>query len=191
MLITIFSSCSTIKELEYNVTQNPLHMKGGDVTLQINGKFIEKGLNAKAIAEITPILFCKDGNEIPFLTEIYQGPKAAGNGKQTIVSQEVCEKKVRQKIEKRLSHYKVTVDYNGQQIDGSTKDVLDIGDLKSKFESFGWKVLEIENGNSSGSYSVTKLIEGQDFKRVYTLTWETQSNGTIIQNVDLVYVPIS
>ena len=81
MLITIFSSCSTIKELEYNVTQNPLHMKGGDVTLQINGKFIEKGLNAKAIAEITPIFFCKDGNEIPFLTEIYQGPKAAGNGK--------------------------------------------------------------------------------------------------------------
>jgi tetratricopeptide (TPR) repeat protein len=56
-------------------------MKGGDVTLQINGKFIEKGLNAKAIAEITPIFFCKDGNEIPFLTEIYQGPKAAGNGK--------------------------------------------------------------------------------------------------------------
>jgi hypothetical protein len=41
-------------------------MKGGDVTLQINGKFIEKGLNAKAIAEITPIFFCKDGNEIPF-----------------------------------------------------------------------------------------------------------------------------
>ena len=81
MLITIFSSCSTIKELEYNVTQNPLHMKGGDVTLQINGKFIQKGLNAKAIAEITPIFFCKDGNEIPFLTEIYQGPKAAGNGK--------------------------------------------------------------------------------------------------------------
>tara|TARA_Y200000002_G_scaffold380289_1_gene391444 strand:+ start:1045 stop:2679 length:1635 start_codon:yes stop_codon:yes gene_type:complete len=70
-----------IKELEYEVTQNPLHMKGGDVTLQINGKFIEKGLNAKAVAEITPIFFCKDGNEIPFKTEIYQGPKAAGNGK--------------------------------------------------------------------------------------------------------------
>tara|TARA_B100000767_G_scaffold149072_1_gene140388 strand:- start:693 stop:2402 length:1710 start_codon:yes stop_codon:yes gene_type:complete len=81
MFFTIFSSCSMIKDLEYEVTQNPLHMKGGDVTLQINGKFIEKGLNAKAIAEITPIFFCKDGNEIPFQTEIYQGPKAAGNGK--------------------------------------------------------------------------------------------------------------
>ena len=81
LFLTIFSSCSMIKELEYEVTQNPLHMKGGDVTLQINGKFIEKGLNAKAVAEITPIFFCKDGNEIPFQTEIYQGPKAAGNGK--------------------------------------------------------------------------------------------------------------
>ena len=42
----------------------------------------------------------------------------------------------------------VTVDFNGQQIDGSTKDVLDIGDLDKKLESFGWKVLKIENGNS-------------------------------------------
>tara|TARA_Y200000002_G_scaffold222419_1_gene183730 strand:+ start:804 stop:1631 length:828 start_codon:yes stop_codon:yes gene_type:complete len=42
----------------------------------------------------------------------------------------------------------VTVDYNGQQIDGSTKDVLDIGNLKLKLEAFNWKVFEIENGNS-------------------------------------------
>jgi len=47
--------------------------------------------------------------------------KAAGNGKQTIISQEVCENKVRQKIEKRLSHYKVTVDYNGSEVSFSTK----------------------------------------------------------------------
>ena len=47
--------------------------------------------------------------------------KAAGNGKQTIISQEVCENKVRQKIEKRLSHYKVTVDYNGREVSFSTK----------------------------------------------------------------------
>ena len=42
----------------------------------------------------------------------------------------------------------VTVDFNGQQIDGSTEDVLDLGNLKLKLESFNWKVLEIENGNS-------------------------------------------
>lgn len=49
---------------------------------------------------------------------------------------------------KNVDNIIVTVDYNGQQIDGSTEEVLDIGNLKFKLESFNWKVLEIENGNS-------------------------------------------
>lgn len=40
-----------------------------------------------------------------------------------------------------------TVDRNGQQIDGSTEDVLPLGDVAEKFKVFGWDVLEIENGN--------------------------------------------
>jgi len=61
---------------------------------------------------------------------------------------------------KKVDNIVVTVDYNGQQIDGSTKDVLDIGDLKSKFESFGWKVLELENGNSLNEvYSTLSLAK--------------------------------
>ena len=40
-----------------------------------------------------------------------------------------------------------TIDLNGQQIDGSTDNVLPMGNIKSKFEAFGWDVLEIENGN--------------------------------------------
>ena len=39
-----------------------------------------------------------------------------------------------------------TVDYNGQQIDGSTDKVLSLGNLKTKFEAFNWLVLEM-NGN--------------------------------------------
>ena len=70
-----------IEELEYDVVQNPLQMHGGDVTLQINGKFVEKGINAKAVAEVTPILFCSDGNEITFQTEIFQGPKLLEMGR--------------------------------------------------------------------------------------------------------------
>ncbi|WP_144280976.1 transketolase [Chryseobacterium echinoideorum] len=50
------------------------------------------------------------------------------------------------------SHNKVdnliaTIDYNGQQIDGPTSKVLSLGNLKTKFEAFDWKVLEVENGN--------------------------------------------
>ena len=35
----------------------------------------------------------------------------------------------------------VTIDFNNQQIDGSTDDVLSLGNLKSKIESFGWTML--------------------------------------------------
>ncbi|MEK6155108.1 transketolase [Flavobacteriaceae bacterium 3-367] len=40
-----------------------------------------------------------------------------------------------------------TVDLNGQQIDGATDTVLPMGDVKAKFEAFGWDVLEITKGN--------------------------------------------
>ena len=34
-----------------------------------------------------------------------------------------------------------TIDWNGQQIDGPTKKVMDLGDLDAKFEAFGWQVI--------------------------------------------------
>lgn len=39
-----------------------------------------------------------------------------------------------------------TVDCNGQQIDGAVKEVMPLGDLHAKWESFGWMVFEM-NGN--------------------------------------------
>jgi len=41
-----------------------------------------------------------------------------------------------------------TIDYNKQQIDGSTDDVLPLGDLCSKLEAFGWVVFDVEQGNN-------------------------------------------
>ena len=48
-------------------------------------------------------------------------------------------------------HHKVdnlisTVDWNHQQIDGTTEKVMNHGDLRRKFEAFGWITLEM-NGN--------------------------------------------
>ncbi len=40
-----------------------------------------------------------------------------------------------------------TIDWNRQQIDGTTMQVMDLGDLRQKFEAFGWTVVNIENGN--------------------------------------------
>tara|TARA_B100001029_G_C15031847_1_gene437506 strand:- start:477 stop:1322 length:846 start_codon:yes stop_codon:yes gene_type:complete len=41
-----------------------------------------------------------------------------------------------------------TVDVNGKQIDGTTDEVLNLGNLKMKFISFGWEVLVLEKGNN-------------------------------------------
>lgn len=47
---------------------------------------------------------------------------------------------------KKVDNIIATVDVNMQQIDGSVEDVLPYGDLRPKFESFGWTVLTM-NGN--------------------------------------------
>ncbi len=49
----------------------------------------------------------------------------------------------------------VSVDLNGQQIDGSTDNVLAMGNLAGKFSAFGWDVLSIEKGNDMAA-----VIEG-------------------------------
>lgn len=56
-----------------------------------------------------------------------------------------------------------TVDVNSQQIDGCTDDVLPMGDLKAKFEAFGWDVLEIKDGNN-----ITEVIAGLNEARSRT-----------------------
>ncbi|WP_412984544.1 transketolase [Pontimicrobium sp. IMCC45349] len=49
---------------------------------------------------------------------------------------------------KNVDNIIATVDLNGKQIDGSTDDVLNMGDVKAKFEAFDWIVVEIEEGNN-------------------------------------------
>jgi len=50
------------------------------------------------------------------------------------------------------AHHKVdnlisTIDWNGQQIDGTTEHVMNLGNLDIKFAAFGWEVIHLENGN--------------------------------------------
>ncbi|WP_299214432.1 transketolase [uncultured Aquimarina sp.] len=56
---------------------------------------------------------------------------------------------------KKVDNLISTIDLNGQQIDGSTDDVLPLGSLRAKFEAFGWDVMEIKEGNN-----ITSVIEG-------------------------------
>lgn len=57
------------------------------------------------------------------------------------------------------AHHKVdnlisTVDWNGQQIDGTTQNVMSLGNLHAKFEAFGWTTMEMQ-GND-----MDKVVEG-------------------------------
>lgn len=71
------------------------------------------------------------------------------------------------------SHYKLDnlvafLDYNGLQIDGETKDVMDLGTIADKFKSFGWNVVE---------------IDGHDFDQIFAsldMARETVNKPTMI-----------
>lgn len=62
------------------------------------------------------------------------------------------------------SHHNVdnliaTIDVNGQQIDGPTEKVMSLGNLRAKWEAFGWDVMEM-NGND-----MTDTIRGLDLAK--------------------------
>lgn len=64
---------------------------------------------------------------------------------------------------KSVDNIIATVDYNKKQIDGSTDTVLPLGDLRAKFEAFGWDVLEIKKGND-----IVSILEGMKEAKRHT-----------------------
>ncbi|MET4081580.1 transketolase [Pedobacter sp. UYP30] len=62
----------------------------------------------------------------------------------------------------KLDRLICTVDYNGQQIDGPTKDVLSLDSLQDKFEAFGWHVINTDGNN------MTAILEGLHFAKTLT-----------------------
>ena len=64
---------------------------------------------------------------------------------------------------KHVDNLIATIDYNGQQIDGTTDAVMSLGNLQAKFEAFGWEVLTIANGND-----MQQVVDGQAKARSLT-----------------------
>jgi len=54
-----------------------------------------------------------------------------------------------------------TVDYNQRQIDGDTDDVLSLGDLRAKFEAFGWEVMEMDGNNMEATVDGLKAAKAK------------------------------
>lgn len=62
----------------------------------------------------------------------------------------------------KLDNLISTIDWNGQQIDGPTKKVMDLGDLGAKFAAFGWEIVHLEDGNNCDAV-VTALEKAKSF----------------------------
>lgn len=67
------------------------------------------------------------------------------------------------------AHHKVdnlisTIDYNGQQIDGPTEKVMSLGNLKAKWEAFGWDVMEMNGNNLEDVIRTLELAKAKTFK---------------------------
>ena len=56
------------------------------------------------------------------------------------------------------------IDYNGKQIDGPTDAVLNLGDMKAKYEAFGWVVYDLDGNNMSDVVATLNKARENAFK---------------------------
>lgn len=63
---------------------------------------------------------------------------------------------------RKLDNLIAFVDRNRLQIDGSTEKVKSLGDVKAKFEAFGWNALEIDGHNVSEIYTAIQTAKKSD-----------------------------
>jgi transketolase len=67
------------------------------------------------------------------------------------------------------SHYKcdnlcAMLDYNGFQIDGKTRDIMNLEPLPAKWQAFGWHAIEIDGHNMKeilSAYAEAKTVKGK------------------------------
>jgi len=67
------------------------------------------------------------------------------------------------------SHYKCNnlcamLDYNGYQIDGKTKDIMNLEPMSAKWQAFGWHTIEIDGHNMKeilSAYDEAKTVKGK------------------------------
>ena len=72
-----------------------------------------------------------------------------------------------------------TIDYNNAQIDGSVDEILSLGNLRLKYEAFGWEVVEVDGNNISellDAFALAKSKTGQG-KPILMLMTTIMGNG--------------
>ncbi len=65
---------------------------------------------------------------------------------------------------KKVDNLISIVDCNGKQIDGPVDEVLSLGDLKAKFDAFGWKVFEMNGNDMEEVQQMLKICKANTFQ---------------------------
>ncbi|ATA23359.1 transketolase [Brenneria goodwinii] len=79
--------------------------------------------------------------------------------------------------QQKLSHLIAFIDYNKQQLDGYTKDICDLGDLRQKFNDFGWYALEVDGHDIDAIVAAIELGKEQDEKPVMIVLHTHKGKG--------------
>lgn len=143
LAVSVTTGCQLLKDVQYEVTPDPLEMHGDSVAVKVDIVFPEKGINKKASAEITPMI-----GDTPLKSITVQGEKATGNGS--------------------VVQYKAggTVTYTdivayAPSMEASSLDVT--GKIYKGTKEKG----EIERTKIADATIITPLLVNKDFKVVY------------------------
>jgi transketolase len=67
---------------------------------------------------------------------------------------------------RKVDNIIAVIDYNGKQIDGPLDEVMPLGNLRSKLESFGWMVFEIDGNDMESVVSGLRSARNQLNKHI-------------------------
>ncbi|WP_346352907.1 transketolase [Azotosporobacter soli] len=86
--------------------------------------------------------------------------------------------------QKKVSRLITFVDYNKQQLDGYTKDINDMGDIKAKFDAFGWHAQEVDGSDVAAvAQAIEKAKQEQEKPSVIVLNTLKGKGCSFAENV--------
>ncbi len=78
------------------------------------------------------------------------------------------------------------VDYNGKQLDGRLEDIIDLGDIAAKFESFGWHAQSIDGGDILAIHDAIQTAKSEkDVPSCIVLNTVKGAGVPVIEDIEL------
>ena len=127
------SELATFRKLNSRLQGHPATEEG------LPGVRIASGSLGQGLSVACGAALSKNLNEDPYLVYCLMGDGEIQEGQIWEAAMFAAGKKIDNLI--------AVIDDNGQQIDGPVEDVLSLGDLKAKWEAFGWIVLQMDGNN--------------------------------------------